>query len=201
MRIPSSPVAETGKPHVLAWLRRRAEDRQTAVDLYGAVVAEARRPFIFERFGVQDTPEGRAGLIILAAFPVLERLQAGSARARRVARLLTEAYVTDVDDCLREMGVGDMAVPRKVKKAAQALGERCKAYSTAARASDPVPAFAAELASTIPGLDEAPAGANALARYALATAQRLRTEPDEVLLAGRLAFAPLSADDLMETPP
>ncbi|AHB49693.1 ubiquinol-cytochrome C chaperone [Hyphomicrobium nitrativorans NL23] len=185
---------------MLAWFRRRTQDRQTAVDLYGAVVAEARRPLIFERFGVQDTPEGRAGLIILALFPVLDRLQAGTPRARRVARLLTEAYVTDVDDCLREMGVGDMAVPRKVKKAAQALGERCKAYSTAARASAPVPALAAELASTIPGLGEAPAGANALAGFALATVERLKTEPEDGLLAGRIAFAPLSADDLMETP-
>lgn len=185
---------------MLAWFRQRTQDRQTAVDLYGAVVAEARRPLIFERFGVQDTPEGRAGVVIMAVFPVLERLKAGSPRARRVARLLAEAYVTDVDDCLREMGVGDMSVPRKVKKAAQALGERCKAYSAAARAPDPVSALATELASTIPGLDQAPAGANALARFALATVERLKTEPEDVLLAGCLAFAPLSADDLLETP-
>lgn len=185
---------------MLAWFRRRAQDRQTAVDLYGAVVAEARRSIIFERLGVRDTPEGRAGAIILAAFPVLDRLQAGSARSRRVARLIAEAYVTDVDDCLREMGVGDMAVPRRVKRAAQALGERCNAYAAAARADEPVLALAAELASTIPGLDEAPAGAHALARFALATIERLQAEPESTLLAGRLPFAPLSADDLMETP-
>ena len=185
---------------MLAWFRRRAQDRQTAVDLYGAVVAEARRPLIFERFGVQDTPEGRAGVVILAVFPVLERLKAGSPRARRVARLIAEAYVTDVDDCLREMGVGDMSVPRKVKRAAQALGERCNAYGKAARAPTPVAALAAELSSTVPGLEETPAGAAALARFALATIERLEAEPEETVLAGRLPFAPLSPEDLMETP-
>lgn len=200
MRGPSSPVAEIGKPHVLAWFRRRTQDRLTAVDLYGAVVAEARRPIIFERFGVQDTPEGRAGLIILAAFPVLERLKAGSPRARRVARLITEAYVTDVDDCLREMGVGDMAVPRKVKRAAQALGERCNAYARAAGGAVPLPALAAELASTIPGLEAAPVAANALARFALATIERLEALQEDMILAGHLPFAPLSADDLVEAP-
>lgn len=183
---------------MLAWLRRRSQDRLTAIDLYGAVVAEARRPIVFERFGVQDTPEGRAGLIILVMFPVLERLQSGSRRARRMARLLAEAYVTDVDDCLREMGVGDMAVPRKVKKAAQALGERCIAYAAAARASAPVVALAAELKATVPGLESAPTGAVALAQFAIAASEQLRSEPDETFFAGRLAFPHLSNGGLTE---
>ena len=192
---------------MLAWLRRRAQDRLTAVDLYGAVVAEARRPLFFERLGVQDTPEGRAGLLILFLFPVLERLQAGSPRAARLARLVTEAYVTDVDDCLREMGVGDMSVPKKVKRAAQALTERCNAYAAAVRAPAPVSALAAELSETIPGLDAAPGGgAEVLARFVLATAAGLRNVPEDALLTGHLAFPPAPADaaspsdDLMETP-
>lgn len=191
---------------MLAWLRRKAQDRLRAVDLYGAVVAEARRPAFFTSFGVQDTPEGRAGLVILILFPVLERLQAGSSRAHRFARYLSEAYVTDVDDCLREMGVGDMAVPKKVKRAAQALGERCRAYAMAAAGSEPIPALAAELAATVPGLDAAPDGAEALARFVREIRAALETEPEDELLAGRIAFPPppgeprATADDLMETP-
>lgn len=196
---------------MLAWLRRRAQDRETAVDLYGAVVAEARRPVFFARTGVEDTPEGRAGLIILILFPVLERLQAGSPRARRAARFLTEAYVTDVDDCLREMGVGDMAVPKKVKRAAQALGERCLAYSSAATTAEPVSRLAAEIATTIPGLENAPVGSETLARFSIAIRDALQSVSEDALLAGRIAFPPMpdepvsgeredAADQQMETP-
>jgi len=173
---------------VLSWFRRRAEDRRTAIDLYGAVVAAARNPLFFTGGGVADTPEGRTSMIILLAFPVIERLQAGEAGARRVARLMTEAFVTDVDDGLREMGVGDLSVPRKVKRAAQALGERCLAYRSAVRAADPQSALAGEIATTIPGLESAAAQATRLARFVLAAHARFADMPAEALLSGRVRY-------------
>lgn len=191
---------------MLAWLRQNAQDRLRAVDLYGAVVAEARRPAFFTDHGVLDTPEGRAGLVILLLFPVLEQLQSGSPRAKRFARYVTEAYVSDIDDCLREMGVGDMAVPKKVKRAAWALGERCHAYAAAAARPEPAAALAVELAATVPGLDIAPAGAGVLSRFALDVRDALKQVPESELLAGRLPLPPIpksaeiSTQALMETP-
>lgn len=173
---------------MLAWLRRNAQDRLRAVDLYGAVVAAARQPAFFTHHGVQDTPEGRAALVILMAFPVLERLQKQSPRARRFARRVTEAYVTDVDDCLREMGVGDMAVPKKVKKAAHALAERCRAYGHAVSGENPAPRLAAQIAETVPGLETRPGDAMALAHVALDLRRALADLSEEDLLQGRVSF-------------
>ena len=172
---------------MLSWFRSRAQDRRTAVDLYGAIVTQARRPEFFGRDGVLDTPEGRTAMIILLMFPVLERLPA-ERRGRRIARLLSEIFVTDIDDCLREMGVGDMSVSKKVKRAAQALGERCGGYRSAANAPEPVAALAAELAETVPGLAENPQAARALARYTLETRASILAAPAESLRAGRVAF-------------
>lgn len=187
---------------MLSWFRSRAEDRRTAIDLYGAIVTHARRPAFFAGHGasrtsdgaatvapgggVLDTPEGRTAMIIVLMLPLLERLQAGGPRERRVARLLAETFVTDIDDSLREMGVGDMSVPRKVKRAAQALWERYRAYREAAASPDPVAALAAEFAATVPGLDSDPTGAEALARLTLSSAADLRSGPLEALLAGRI---------------
>lgn len=168
---------------MLFWFRSRAQDRRTAIDFYGAIVAQARRPAYFGDHGVLDTPEGRTAMIILLMFPVLDRLQAGDARARRVARMLVETFVTDVDDSLREMGVGDLSVPKKVKRAAQALGERCLAYRSAAEKPEPVQALAREIAATVPGLDAHPAGAEALARVALKSLADIRAAPAGQLLA------------------
>jgi len=168
---------------VLSWFRSRAQDRRTAIDFYGAIVAQARRPAYFTDHGVPDTPEGRTAMIILLMFPVLDRLQAGDARARRVARMLAETFVTDIDDSLREMGVGDLSVPKKVKRAAQALGERCLAYRRAATMPEPIQALGREIAATVPGLDAHPAGAEALARLALKSVEDLRAVPAGQLLA------------------
>lgn len=174
---------------MLSWFRSRAEDRRRAIDLYGAVVTQARQPVFFASHDVLDTPEGRTALIILLMFPVLERLQAGGPRERRVARYLSETFVTDIDDCLREMGVGDMSVPKKVKRAAQALGERGLSYRRAVASPDPVAALADELAATIPGLEQSPSGARALAEMTLASNARLRAAPLETLVAGSVQLS------------
>jgi cytochrome b pre-mRNA-processing protein 3 len=181
---------ELEKPRVLDRFRRRGQDRLRAIDLYGAIVAQARQPAFFEALRVQDTPEGRTSLLILFLFPVLERLQKGDARSRRTARFLTETFVTDIDDCLREMGVGDLAVPRKVKRAAQALGERCLAYRRAAASAEPEAALARELASTVPGLDaeEGPA-ARALAVMIVERLAAFSAAPAEALAARDLTFS------------
>jgi cytochrome b pre-mRNA-processing protein 3 len=182
------------------------------MDLYGAVVAQARWPGFFARqsasgtseqsasgtsgqtasgtpgYGVLDTPEGRMDMIILLIFPLIERLQAAGPAGRRMARLLSETFITDIDDCLREMGVGDLTVPKKVKRAAQALGERCLAYRRAAGSPAPVDALADELGTSVPGLDSNRAGAEALARYVLGVLVLVAAMPADGLLAGRVDF-------------
>ncbi len=61
---------------------------------------------------------------------VQERLRA-EAGSEPLIQAAIEAFVTDMDDCMREMGVGDVVVPKRVKKAAAAFYERAGAYRTA----------------------------------------------------------------------
>lgn len=159
-----------------------------AIDLYGAIVAQARQPVFFGAGRVEDTPEGRTGLLILLLFPALERLRTGDAPARRTARFLAETFVTDIDDCLREMGVGDLSVPRKVKRAAQALGERCRAYRAAVESASPEETLARELAATVPGLAEGPSAARALAAMIVERLAALAAVPPETLAAADLVY-------------
>jgi cytochrome b pre-mRNA-processing protein 3 len=174
---------------VFTWLKSRAQDRRTAIDLYGAVVTQAGQPAFFGSQGVSDTPEGRTAMIIALMFPVLERLGTEGRRTARVARYLSETFVTDVDDTLREMGVGDMSVPKKVKRAAQALGERCLAYRRAVQAADPAAALSAELAVSVPGLEANSQGADALTRRILKLNDHLGAVPFDRLVAGVAGFA------------
>ncbi len=123
---------------MLHWFRRRAEVQRTAEKLYGSVVAAARNPGFYRGMGVPDTPEGRFELVALHLFLMLEGLKGQNAADPEVAQRTIETFVTDMDDCMREMGVGDMVVGKKVKRAAAAFYERASVYraALAARGSE-----------------------------------------------------------------
>jgi cytochrome b pre-mRNA-processing protein 3 len=113
---------------MLQWLKRRTETGRRASELYGSVVAAARRPFFYEGIGVPDTPNGRFELIALHLFLVLESIKDRGQAERDLTQRTIERFVTDMDDCMREMGVGDIAVPKKVKRAAAVFCERVATY-------------------------------------------------------------------------
>jgi cytochrome b pre-mRNA-processing protein 3 len=127
-------------------------------------------------------------MIMVHLFLVLDRLMQGAPEEESLARRLSETFVTDVDDCLREMGVGDLAVPKKVKRAAAALEERCRAYREALRSGGDGP-LAEALAATLPGLEEegVPA-ARALAAYVRQARAHMARLAAGDLLAGRVTF-------------
>lgn len=172
---------------MLNWLRTRALDRRKAEELYGAVVAQARDPAFYRALGVADRPEGRYEMIVLHLFLLLERLRADAPATTARAREVIEAFVTDMDDCLREAGVGDLSVPRKVKRAAAGLYERAAAYRAALAHSDPAVLAARLTEHANMGVADG-AGAAALARYTRRARIHLERQRTADLLAGRLSF-------------
>lgn len=113
---------------MLQWLRSRSHIRRKAGEIYGAVVAAARQPVFYRQYRVPDTPEGRFEMVALVLFLVLERVKRVSTAGEALTQGAIEAFVTDMDDCMREMGVGDLTVPKKVKRAAAAFYERAGQY-------------------------------------------------------------------------
>jgi cytochrome b pre-mRNA-processing protein 3 len=126
-------------------------------DLYGAIVAQARRPAFYMEpgmgeaagYGVPDTVEGRFDLIVLHLVLVLFQIgdQAGLAPAagksgdqvparRVIGQNLFDEFCRDLDDNLREMGVGDLTVPKKMRGFAEAFYGRQAAYVAAFAAND-----------------------------------------------------------------
>lgn len=95
--------------------------------LYASIVAQSRRPEFFTEFGVPDTPIGRYEVLALHVFLVMHRLREDEAFVE-LARALSEEAVQDIDRNLREMGVGDLSVGRKVKSLTEGLYGRFGAY-------------------------------------------------------------------------
>lgn len=121
---------------MLAWLKERRDRRRTARSFYGSIVTQARDNGFYAHWGVPDTAEGRFEMIVLHLVVVLDRLAGEGEPGRRLGRALTEAFVVDVDDGLREMTVGDLAVPRQVKRVVAVLHERYELYRAALAAAD-----------------------------------------------------------------
>lgn len=121
---------------MFGWLTQKPKVQRTAIDLYGRVVAAARQPIFYRHLGVRDTTEGRFEMVALHLFLALEGMKTaaspdGEARTTAITQSAIEAFVIDMDDCMREMGVGDLTVPKKVKRAAAGFYERAGAYRSA----------------------------------------------------------------------
>lgn len=119
------------------WLRGLRR-REPAEVLYGSIVAAARQPQIYAVWGVPDTPDGRFEMLAAHVALVVYALAGHGERGSERGRALAEAFVADVDDNLREIGVGDLAVPRKVKKAAAAVFDRFNALRGGADSATPL---------------------------------------------------------------
>ena len=86
---------------------------------------------MYALWGVPDTPEGRFEMIVMHLVLVLRRLSRDSESGRALGQALTETFVVDLDDTLREMTVGDLAVPRHVKRAVAVVQDRYARYGAA----------------------------------------------------------------------
>jgi cytochrome b pre-mRNA-processing protein 3 len=105
-------------------LKKKAPARPERA-VYEAIVACARRPSLYADLGVPDTVAGRFDMIVLHAFLVLERVKDAEPR---FAQALTDEIFRDMDRSLREMGVGDLSVGKKVRAMAEMLYGRVAAY-------------------------------------------------------------------------
>lgn len=173
---------------MLDWLRTRSPAARTATKLYGSIVTQARTERFYAALATPDDPEGRFEMLLVHLALVLERLGREGAEGFELSRGLIEAFIGDMDDCLREMGVGDLTVPRRVKKAAAALYERRQVYAGALAEPDDAMLVAA-LARNVYRAAPPGSAATELARDLRRIERLLAGQSREALLAGDVAFA------------
>ncbi|MEO1544445.1 MAG: ubiquinol-cytochrome C chaperone family protein [Pseudomonadota bacterium] len=111
---------------MLKWWKSRTSQSNKADAVYTAVIEQARHPDFYTKFGVPDTMDGRYELIVLHLFLVMERLRGADDETSEIARRTLERFVEDMDDCMREQGVSDLRVPKKVQQAATGFYDRAK---------------------------------------------------------------------------
>jgi cytochrome b pre-mRNA-processing protein 3 len=174
----------------------RLAPRGTIETIYGMIVAQAREPLFYRDLGVPDTVDGRFDLLILHLWMVLRRLKGTEGRAD-LAQALFDRFCEDMDANLREMGVGDLIVPKRMQAFGEAFYGRAAAYDLAL--TDNADALARALSRNILTkniLDgEANENARRLASYAEDAIAALSILDDATLLAAAWKFPlPLGED-------
>lgn len=118
--------------HAVRRLFSPSPEQLRAQALYAQLVELSRRPYFYTQCGVPDTLDGRFEMILLHLFLMLKRLKAESDPASdALVRQLSESFVDDMDRSLREIGVTDTGVGKRVKRMAVAFYGRLQAYEDA----------------------------------------------------------------------
>ncbi len=186
------------------WFGHREDPREEAAQaLYGAIVGQARQVEFYRDCGVPDTVDGRFEMVLLHVFLVLRRLRqaaesgetsgaesasAAEGPAGDLSQRLFDTLFRDMDASLREMGVGDLSVGKKIKDMVEAFYGRVSSYETGLEAGGA--ALEAALERNLLGTAEATREQIvALSGYVAAAADDLDGQALVSLLEGQVSFA------------
>ena len=172
---------------------RRGQRERIGFSLYGAAVAAARDPYLYASLGVADTLDGRFDMVCLHAVLLVRRLQREQQPGPSLAQAVFDAMFSDMDVTLREMGVGDLSVGRRVRAMWEAFNGRALAYDAALSAADPLALEAALVRNVWRGATPPEGCAARLARLVRAQAAGLDGQAFAALTAGQVRF--LSAEE------
>ncbi|ODT62061.1 MAG: ubiquinol-cytochrome C reductase [Phenylobacterium sp. SCN 69-14] len=156
--------------------------------LYAGVVAQARTPALYELYGVPDTVEGRFELYTAHVFLLLDRLRGQGSRASETSQALFDTYLGALDDALREMGVGDLSVGKKMRRLGEAFYGRVKSYEAAFAALPQTDHLQALLTRTVYAQGGAE-NVGKLADYVLKQRAALAEQKLDALLDGRAVWS------------
>ena len=96
--------------------------------VYTAIMKQARKPALYGPKGANDDFDGRFEILVMHIYLVLRRLKADGQGRHGAGQVIFDLFFRDMDQAMREMGVGDLSVSKKIKKMAEAFYGRVAAY-------------------------------------------------------------------------
>ena len=103
---------------------------------YVSIVKQARRPELYAHGCAPDNFDGRFDMMALHVHLVLRRMRALGMGRSDIGQDLFDMFFKDMDQAMREAGVGDMGVGKKVQKMVEAFYGRATAYDGVLDAQD-----------------------------------------------------------------
>lgn len=170
--------------------KRGRTAKRAARDLYAAILKQSRNPVFYTHFAVPDTVDGRFEMIALHCGLLVDRLYQKdvSPNDRLLAQSLFDAMFLNLDWSCREMGIGDLGVPRHMKRLMAAFKGRAFAYGEATRSGRgaTIHALTRNAYGTCQAVDSAVV--ESLATYVDSLVYSLHAQAKEDIQSGRITF-------------
>jgi cytochrome b pre-mRNA-processing protein 3 len=168
---------------MLTFRRRQNESVGVVAALYAGAVARSRLPEVYAEMGAPDTVEGRFEMLTVQIVLLVERLNLEGESGRTLGQAVFDLYIRNLDSALREMGVGDLAVAKRMKQLGKIFYGRATAYAAAFQSSEP--RDLEELISRTLLVERPQIDARVLARHVIAERVRLAdTALDDLIRGG-----------------
>src|SRR5687768_13272959 len=168
-------------------LFRKSADADAVYAVYSAIVAQSRQPRFYADWGVPDTVTGRFDMLCLHMALVFRRLRTAGKESAGFSQALFDLFFKDMDRSLREMGAGDMAVPKKVRKMSEIFYGLMTSLNEAMDRDDR-PGVEAVLRRNVYGETDS-AHVSELATYLFTQYDKLAAQPLADIADGRLEMA------------
>lgn len=180
---------------VLEIMRKRRARKENARSLYRRLVEQSRCPEFYTDLGVSDDVDGRFDMILIHTFLVLNRLQAEGREAKDLSQDIFGALTENLDIALREMGVGDLSVGKRMKGMARAFYGRMDAYQNAVTNNDQAALAEAIGRNLFRERDIAPTSKDSIAGYILRQVSHLKGQDFSRFQVGLVDFQPVELAD------
>ncbi|MVS97825.1 ubiquinol-cytochrome C chaperone [Devosia sp. L53-10-65] len=172
-------------PMIMSLFRKKTAT-EPVYAVYNSIVAQSRRPVLYAQWGVPDTVTGRFDMISLHMALLFRRLRNGPDGSREFSQSVFDLFFKDMDRSLREMGVSDLGVPKKIQKMGNIFFGLLAAMNDAMDRND-ADALASVLARNVFDGQDTPE-LRALADYVFACDAELATQPVDAITAGSVRF-------------
>lgn len=174
---------------VFGFFRQKRQNRLIVERQYAKLTGLARMPFFYTDMDVPDTVMGRFELLSIVMILFFRRTRTAATSGQELAQEIVDAFFQDIDHSIRELGIGDQSVPKRMKKLAGMFYGRLEAYAMALDAGDVALLAQALRRNIYPEAVDAPT-MQALAAWMAEVDQAIAAIPEEALATGTLMIPP-----------
>lgn len=189
---PDFAEANQDKLMIFGLLRKNNVNAVIVERQYGILTTAARRPEFYLEANVPDTVMGRFEMLSAVLILYFRRTRQSGEAVKTIAQEIVDAFFEDLDHSMRELGIGDNGVPKRMKKLASMFYGRVDSYGTALDANDSQALAAALKRNFHPENSDETLTMERLALYMTEAARALDSVPESVLERGELELPPFN---------
>ncbi|MEJ8308514.1 ubiquinol-cytochrome C chaperone family protein [Agrobacterium larrymoorei] len=173
---------------VFGLFKKKNNNRAIVDRQYSILTQAARQPGFYLHMGVPDTVMGRFEMLAVVMILYFRRTKSASVSGQEIAQEIVDAFFQDLDHSMRELGIGDQGVPKRMKKFAGMFYGRLESYAAAIDGAD-ADALAAALRRNIyPQADETAPDMRALSKWMMSASEMLSTQPEDAVATGTVTL-------------